>query len=72
VLLLKVIDGNHVVIQRRAAAWRLEIGAGCPAITLFEGRAVGLKDAFSSFISIGASLVLPTSGQHCRIMSAEQ
>ena len=72
VSVLKVLDFDRILIQRRLGTFEVEYGIGCLSMSLYEGRSITLVNAFgSTFIGIGASLVLP-NGQTCKIWDSKE
>lgn len=71
VVVVKLLDSNNVIIQRRYSQWLIDYGVGCLSLWRYEGDVIYLTKGHIGYIGIGAELVLP-NGDTCRVWGSEE
>jgi hypothetical protein len=71
VIVVKVLDYDSIIIQRRYSQWLIDYGVGCLSMWRYEGNVIYLTEGHISYIGIGAKLVLP-DGDTCRLWDSEE
>ncbi len=71
VTVLRVLDNDKVIIQRRFGRFIVDYGVGCLGMWRYEGRTIILASSSAYYISVGSNFILP-SGDTCHIWGSDQ